>query len=74
MRQPYLRGRGTAPAAGGASRVRDAAAASAGLRRRPPAGEVLAFRRRAVKPRRRRRSPWLRLLRPAAWALLIVGA
>ncbi|HUO86319.1 MAG TPA: FtsQ-type POTRA domain-containing protein, partial [Thermoanaerobaculia bacterium] len=42
--------------------------------RRPPAGETVAFRRRAVKPRRRRRSPWRRLLRPAVWALLIVGS
>lgn len=51
-----------------------AAAAAAGFPPRAPAGEVLPFRRRAVKPRRRRRSLWLRLLRPAAGALVIVGA
>lgn len=35
---------------------------------------VLPFRRRAVKPRRKRRSLWLRLLRPLATALLLVAA
>lgn len=50
------------------------AAAAAAFPPRAPAGEVLPFRRRAVKPRRRRQSLWLRLLRPAAAALLIVGA
>jgi hypothetical protein len=41
---------------------------------RPPAGEVLPFRRRAVKTRRRRRGLAVRLLRPAAVALAVVGA
>lgn len=49
------------------------AAAAAGFPPRAPAGEVLPFRRRAVKPRRRQRSLWLRLLRPAAAALVLVG-
>ncbi len=40
---------------------------------RPAAGDVLPFRRRAVKPRRRRRPLALALLRPAATALLLVG-
>lgn len=39
----------------------------------PAVGTVLPFRRTAVKPRRRRRSAWLRWLRPLASALLLVG-
>lgn len=35
---------------------------------------VLPFRRTAVKPRRKRRSLWVRLLRPLATALLLVAA
>ena len=41
---------------------------------RQPAGEVVPFRRRAVKPRRRRRPLGVALLRPAATALLLVAA
>lgn len=37
------------------------------------AGDVLPFRRTAVKPRRLRRSPWVRLLRPLVTALLVVA-
>lgn len=37
------------------------------------AATVLPFRRRAVKPRRRRRSLWVRLLRPLATAVLLVA-
>lgn len=39
----------------------------------PLEGGVLPFRRTAVKPRRKRRSLWLRLLRPAATAALVVA-
>jgi len=39
----------------------------------PLEGGVLPFRRTAVKPRRKRRSLWLRLLRPVATALLLVA-
>lgn len=39
----------------------------------PLEGAVLPFRRTAVKPRRKRRSLWLRLLRPVATALLLVA-
>jgi len=47
----------------------------AGPTARGPVGtEVLPFRRRAVRPRRRRRSLWLRLLGPLATAALLVGA
>jgi len=42
--------------------------------RGPVGTEALPFRRRAVRPRRRRRSLWVRLLGPLATAALLVGA
>lgn len=39
----------------------------------PLSGTVLPFRRTAVKPRRKRRNPWLRMLRPLATAVLLVA-
>jgi len=54
---------GAAPRAGGGPSARGAVGA-----------EVLPFRRRAVRPRRRRRSLWVRLLGPLATAALLVGA
>lgn len=71
----FLRGVERLPAGDEAAADRPAPEAPAPAPAAPPelAHDVLPFRRTAVKPRRKRRNPWLRMLRPLATALLVVG-